>query len=107
MSEPSPGPSPYRIIYSEHVREEFRRLLALAIGRGLGAQVAAAAQTLHERLRIYPQFGEPLQDLELKPAQVRIGCIPPLVVKYWLNEDLRTVIVGGAIVPLPRSGLDP
>jgi hypothetical protein len=33
--------------------------------------------------------------------------VPPLVVKYWLNEDLRTVIVVGTIVPLPKSGLEP
>jgi hypothetical protein len=57
MSEPPPSPEPYSVVYSEHVRDEFRRLLGLAISRGLGAQVATAANTLHARFRIYPQFG--------------------------------------------------
>ena len=66
MSEPSPSPEPYHVVYSEYVRNAFRNLLALAKSRGLGSQVAAAARMLHKRLCIYPQFGDPLRDLELR-----------------------------------------
>ena len=73
MSEPSPSPEPYHVVYSEYVRNAFRNLLALAKSRGLGSQVAAAARMLHKRLCIYPQFGDPLRDLELKPGNSGSG----------------------------------
>jgi hypothetical protein len=102
MSEPSQSPVRYRVAYSERIRTELRGLIARAASRGLGRQVVAAVQALDERLHIYPQFGEPLRDMELKPAQLWIGCVALLVVRYWLNEELRTVIVVGAVLLLPR-----
>jgi hypothetical protein len=107
MTEPPASPVPYRVAYSELARREVRNLIARAQSRGLGSEVIAAVREMDARLRIYPQFGDPLRDLELKPAQLWIGCVPPLVVRYWLDDQTRTVIVFSAIVPLPRSGLEP
>jgi hypothetical protein len=57
------------------------------------------------RLRSYPQFGQPLQDLLLEPGQAWIGTVPPLVVKYVLDEEKRQVTVVVPLSPLPESGL--
>jgi hypothetical protein len=59
MTEPPAGPVPYRVSYSERVREELRALIARAKQRGLGPQVLAAAKAINERLHTYPQFGDP------------------------------------------------
>ncbi len=107
MSETPTGPDPYRVVYSEHVRNELRDLAARAKSRGLGRQVLAALKEIDRRLHIYPQFGEPLLDLKLEPAQVWIGVIPPLVVQYVLDDERRLVMVVVPIRPLPNSGLDP
>jgi hypothetical protein len=107
MSEPSTNPVPYRVAYSEQIRNELRDLLTRARSRGLGRQMLAAVTELDARLHIYPQFGDPLRDLELKPAQVWIGCVDPLVTHYSLDEERRTVFVVGTIQLLPNSGLEP
>jgi hypothetical protein len=108
MSEPPgdpPAPVPYRVSYSELVRNELRSLLARARGRGLGQQVLAAVKEIDKRLRIYPQFGQPLQDLKLGAGQTWIGTVPPLVVKYVLDEERRQVMVVVPLSPLPELGL--
>src|SRR6187401_3338782 len=96
----------YKVFYSEHVREHLRKMAATAKANGQGALFLAALRQLDERLHVYPQFGEPLTDLVLQPAQLWIGSVPPLVVQYFLDEAHRTVIVGRPIQALPRSGLD-
>lgn len=105
MSEPTDGPTPYRVSYSEWVRNELRKLTARAPDRGLGNEVLAAVKEMDWRLHVYPQFGQPLQDLTLEPGQVWIGVVAPLVVRYALFEDRRVVMVAAPILPLPRSGL--
>jgi hypothetical protein len=104
-SPAAPAPVPYRVSYSELVRNELRDLIARARARGLGRQVLAAVKEIDKRLRIYPQFGQPLQDLELEPGQVWIGTVPPLVVKYVLDEEKRQVTVVVPLTALPDSGL--
>jgi hypothetical protein len=71
----------------------------------LSAPVLQAVRQIDERLRIYPQFGQPLRDLVLEPLQLWIGVVPPLVVQYILDEERRVVMVVVPILPLPRSGL--
>ena len=105
MSEPSGGPAPYRVVYSERARQELMRLAARAREKGLGAEFLASVKEFDRRLRIYPQFGEPLLDLTHEPGQVRVGAVPPLVVRYALYEDRRLVTVAAPLMPLPRSGL--
>ena len=105
MSETSNDPIPYRVVYSERVRNEFKKLVAKAKERGLGDQVLAAMKELDERLHIYPQFGDLLRDLSLGSAQLRIGTVPPLVVRYVLDEKERLVMIVAPALSLTRSGL--
>lgn len=112
MTEPPsspamPAPVPYRVSYSGRVRDELKDLIARAKARGLAKQVLAAVKGIDERLRIYPQFGQPLRDLKLEPAQVWIGVVEPLVVHYVLDEARRVVMVAVPFLPLPGSGLEP
>ena len=104
VSETSDEPT-YQVSYSEFVRSELSKLLARAKERGLDVQAHAAARKMDRLLHIYPQFGDPLSDLSLQPGQLRMGTVPPLVVKYALYEDRRLVIVTTPIAPLPHSGL--
>ena len=107
MSDPEFDPaSRYRVSYSERVRIELRKLGAVAIHRKMGARFLAALKEIDDRLHIYPQFGEPLSDLTVTPLQSWIGTIPPLTVRYFLDEEQRLVIVSVPLKPLPRSGLE-
>lgn len=105
MSEISNDPIPYRVVYSERVRNEFKKLTAKAKERGLGTQVLDAMKELDERLHVYPQFGDLLRDLALGSAQLRIGIVPPLVVRYILDEKERLVMIVAPVLSLPGSGL--
>jgi hypothetical protein len=64
-----------------------------------------AAKEIEARLRIYPQFGDPIIDLTHELGQIWIGTIGPLVVRYAIYEDRRLVMVVTPIMPLPNSGL--
>jgi hypothetical protein len=105
MSEPSTSPIPYYVAYSERVRNALRSLTIRARDRGLGPQVLAAVKELDRLLHLYPQFGQPLRDLELKPAQLWIGVVAPWVAHYYLDEERRLVVVLRAQLMLPKSGL--
>jgi hypothetical protein len=105
MTDPPSGPLPYRVSYSGRVRDALRDLVTRARGLGLGPQVIAAIQDIDHRLRIYPQFGEPLPDLTVEPAQLWVGVVPPLVVQYVIDEARRQVMVVLPLMPLPDSGL--
>jgi hypothetical protein len=105
VSEQQDQPLLYQVSYSEAVRAELRRLGAVAGQHGLGAAYVAALREANSRLRIYPQFGEPLYDLKLRPAQLWIGSIFPLVLRYTLDEERRLVMVVAPFLLLPRSGL--
>jgi hypothetical protein len=87
------------------VRDELERLIARARPLGLARQLLEALKAIDHRLRIYPQFGQPLRDLKAEPARVWIGCVPPLVVQYVLDEERRLVMVVVPFMPLPSSGL--
>jgi hypothetical protein len=105
VSEASNAPIRYQVAYSEYVRNELKKLIARAEERGFGAQVRAAAAEIEQRLHIYPQFGDPLADLSLASGQIRMGTVPPLVVRYALYEEIQLVLVTTPIAPLTRSGL--
>lgn len=106
MSETSNGSISYQVVYSEFVRNELKKLIARANERGLGPQVLDAVREMDRLLHTEPRrFGDPLADLLLAPGQLRMGTVPPLVVKYALYEDRRLVIVSKPIATLPHSGL--
>ena len=80
-------------------------MLALAntaIARGDGAAFETALEEFIRRLRIYPQFGDPLIDLRHESGHIRIGIIPPLTMRYGVLEDRRIVFVAALPVLLHK-----
>ncbi len=102
MSESPSSPAPYEVSCSEKVRQELLSCAAKAQEQGLGHEYLASLKEFDLRLRIYPQFGDPLTDLNLKPAQLWIGVVWPLVLRYSLDEERRLIMVVAAFVLLPR-----
>ena len=105
MTEPTSDAVRYRVVYSERVREGLKTLAARAKERGLGPQFRDALQKIDKLLHVYPQYGEPLRDLILKPARLWVLTVPPLVVRYVLDEERRLVMVPTPIKTLKHSGL--
>lgn len=102
MSESSDGPVPYRVSYSVRVRERLVELAAVARARGDGEAFVTALREFDRRLRIYPQFGDPLTDLLAEVGQVRLGTVPPLAMRYGVMEERRLVLVAAPPVLLPK-----
>jgi hypothetical protein len=96
---------PYRVSYSVRVRERLVELAAAAHARADGAEFVAALREFDRRLRIYPQFGDPLVDLLGEAGQVRLGTVPPLAMRYGVLEERRLVVVAALPVLLPRQGI--
>lgn len=71
--------------------------------RGDGAAFVVALTEFHRRLRIYPQFGDPLIDLKREPGQVWIGIVRPLSMRYAVLDTRRLVMVGALPVLLPKA----
>jgi hypothetical protein len=93
MSDPPATTPPYKVAYSERVRAALRDLVAEGKARGIGQQVVAALKELDRRLHLYPQFGEPLRDLALEPAREWVAAVPPVVLRYVVDEERRLVLV--------------
>ncbi len=53
-------PNYYDVSYTPRVRDELRKLVIKAKQIGCGPQIVAALKLLDYRLRVYPQFGDPL-----------------------------------------------
>jgi hypothetical protein len=105
VSEPSDQPTRYRLSYSGRVQDALRALLKRALARGFGRQVVDAVRVIHERLQVYPQYGEERRDLRTKGQKQWTMTIPPLVVDYVIDEEHRIVFVATPFRVLPRSGL--
>jgi hypothetical protein len=101
VSAAAPGPEPYRVVYSERVRQRLLTLADVARERGDGEAFLAALREFDRRLRLYPQFGEPLTDLTREPGQVWIGTVRPLVMRYGVFDERRVVMVAAIPVLLP------
>jgi hypothetical protein len=99
-SPPNPPPR-YRVIYSARVSNELEDLIRRARLQGQDREVRDAAREIDRRLRIYPQFGQPLRDLQRESSQIWIGFVDPLVVQYSIHEDIRQVWVTVPIRSLP------
>lgn len=102
MSGTADGPAPYRVSYSRRVRQRLVELAAAARQRGDGEEFLAALREFDRRLRVYPQFGDPLIDLLAEAGQVRLGTVPPLAMRYGVLEERRVVLVAALPVLLPR-----
>ncbi len=101
MNTDTSGPVPYRVAYSERVRQRLLALADVARERGDGEAYLAAVKEFHRRLCLYPQFGEPLVDLTQESGQVWIGIIRPLAMRYAVFDELRVVMVTALPVLLP------
>lgn len=103
MNTAASPPMPYRVEYSERVRHRPLFLAGIARQRGDGEEFIAALKEFDRRLRIYPQFGEPLVDLNQELGQVWIGIVRPLAMRYGVIDERRLVIVAAVPVLLPKS----
>ena len=103
MSDAASEPVPYRVVYSERVRQRLLALADVARRRGDGEAFLAAVKEFHRRLCLYPQFGEPLIDLKQEPGQVWLGTVRPLVLRYGVFDERRVVMVTEIPVLLPKS----
>jgi hypothetical protein len=86
----SPAPTGWSI---PRWRAALREFAATAREAGNSPKAVAAVKELDRRLHVPPQFGEPIIDLTHEPGQVCIGTVPPLMVRYAIDEDRRLVIV--------------
>ena len=76
-----------------------------AARKGLGREALNAVKTIDQRLRIYPQFGQPLRDLETPGETLWVATVWPLVARYVIDEDRRVAFVVTTFKPLPNLGL--
>jgi hypothetical protein len=97
------GPVPYRVAYSERVRQRLLALADVARERSDGEAFLAGLKEFHRRLCLYPQFGEPLIDLTRELGQVWIGIVRPLAMRYGVFDERRVVLVAALPVLLPKS----
>ena len=93
----------YLVSLSGRVYDRVRELAAEAKDRGDGEAFLAALREFYRRLQIYPQFGDPLIDLQQQAGQIRIGIVPPLAMRYGVLEERRKVFVAALPVLLPKS----
>jgi hypothetical protein len=96
-------PVPFRVVYSERVRQRLLALANAARERGDGEEFVAALKEFHRRLCLYPQFGEPLIDLRRESGQVWLGVVRPLAMRYGVFDESRVVMVAEIPVLLPKS----
>lgn len=87
MSDAQANPVPYRVVYSALVRNDLKALLGRAKANGLGRQALDAVKKIDDLLHVYPQFGEPLRDLEALGATICMVTVPPLVLQYLIDKD--------------------
>jgi hypothetical protein len=102
VNHPGDGPAPYHVSYSGAVQQRLKELAAHARARGDGEEYLAGLREFDLRLRVYPQFGDPLVDLLAETGQVRLGAVPPLAMRYGVVEERRLVLVAAMPVLLPK-----
>jgi hypothetical protein len=104
--ESSEPPVPYAVEYTGLVMRWLRGLSQEAAARGDGQEFAAALKEFDRLLRVYPQFGDPLNDLNIGGGQVRLGIIRPLSMRYGVKEELRMVFCAARPMLLPMAKPD-
>ena len=96
-------PQVNQVTVSGRVFDKVRELATKATARGDGEAFLAALREFDRRLRVYPQFGDPLIDLWEPTGQIRLGIVPPLAMRYAVFEERRLVLVVALPVLLPRQ----
>lgn len=98
----------YEVSFSGRVRELLDELAARNPTRM--SELGRAVREIERLLHVYPQFGEPLQDLSKPGVCLWVGVVPPLTVHYVVIEAddrgrRRQVSILRPLTPLPNSGL--
>jgi hypothetical protein len=105
-SDPNPKPQAYRVIPSGRVSAEAKALFKRAADVGRGPQILDAIKEAHRILSVYPQFGEPLKDLNVFGSTIYTLAVPPLVIEYIIDETARVVFIGVPFKVLSNSGFE-
>ena len=100
------SPRLYDLVVSGRVYEQLLELVDAAKVRRDGEACLAALAEFRRRLRLYPQFGDPLADLVVADGQVRLGAVAPLSMRYGVLESRREVLVTALPVLLSRRAGD-
>jgi hypothetical protein len=105
LTRPSDETGKYHVAYSGLVRRGVVELWNRAPSESVREQFVAALRKIHRLLEVYPQFGEQLQDMSTRDQTLWIGTVPPLTLRYIIDEAHRVVFVVIPFQPLPNSGL--
>lgn len=103
MTGDSGSPRLYELSVSDWARDRLLELAREAIRRGDGVAFSEALGEFRRRLRLYPQFGDPLVDLSHEEGQIRLGVVPPLAMRYGVLEARRLVFVATRPVLMPMA----
>jgi hypothetical protein len=87
----------YTVTSSDEVKTHLRKLGYISLERGDDEAFFLSLREFEKRLRIYPQFGDPLADLRGETGTIRVGIIRPISMRYAIFEERRLVV----IAPLP------
>jgi hypothetical protein len=88
------GASGYRIVESEVILREVRRLHAGITDPAVRRRYTAALRTIRRRLRIDPrEFGEYVYPLSTLQLDVFIAAVAPLPIYYGVHWERKLVIV--------------
>jgi hypothetical protein len=103
----------YRVTYSRRVIEALRELVKRKPNHA--SIIRATVLEIDRRLKVYPQFGQPLRNLSINRAQHWIATFPPLAVHFLLleyDDEKKTttgfhgqVMVVRPFRPFSRSGI--
>jgi hypothetical protein len=103
----------YKVSYSRRVLDHLKELILRNPAHA--TSISSAAIEIDRRLQVYPQFGQPLRDLSVKPAQLWIATLPPLTLQYVLvdyddQKKAETSLHGVVMIvrpfkPNPRTGI--
>jgi len=97
--------SPYRVLASPKVVDQFRRYYRTARKQGREDSFIEACRKISARLTRNPfDFGEPLYRLPALRMQIRHGVVDPLLIYFGVLEDRPLVFIKGVVL-LPQRGL--
>jgi hypothetical protein len=99
--ETNQTPTRYRVSISDRTSDRIIELARKAKLRGDGADFAASLLDFYDRLKVYPQFGDPIIDLLSEVGQVRVGIVRPIAMRYAVLEERKLVFVASLPVLFP------
>jgi hypothetical protein len=93
---------PYHVTYTPRVLQAYVTLVRSITDPLLVKAILKAGKEFDYRLRIYPQFGEPLRDFSVEGPRQYLGTVPPLVATYVIDEVRREVMVAQPLRLIPK-----